>query len=139
MKRTHQIMLAMILGMVGLLAVLLVYGQLKKDICNMKSYLAQVNPLIQEWDGVFAIAVQTPRMSLPGVISDMQAIRRTTGEVRAPICFVAEHRLLLKSQDYYIEGFLAFLGKEDDSVVAGKFTRAARNLEWWIEAVKEKQ
>ena len=100
--------------------------------CNLEDYTTVVEPLVAEWDDTIDIANQTPRMSLANVISDLQDIKRQTDNAEIPECFEESHSFLIKSMDFTIEGFLAFMGQEDDDVVSQKFNLAETNFETYM-------
>ncbi len=100
--------------------------------CNEEDYNAVVEPLLQEWDDSISIANQTPRMGLPNVIPDLQDIKRRTAALEIPECFEEAHSFLILYMEYTIDGFLAFMGQEDDEVVNQKFNLAETNFETYL-------
>lgn len=100
--------------------------------CDLEDYTIVVEPLLTEWDDTIDIANQTPRMSLVNVISDLQDIKRQTDIAEIPECFEDSHSFLIKSMNFTIEGFLAFMGQEDDEVVGQKFSLADTNFETYM-------
>jgi hypothetical protein len=100
--------------------------------CNVEEYNAAVEPLLEEWDDAVSIANQTPRGSLAGVIPGLQEIRRSTENLEIEECFEDAHSFLVKYMDYTIDGFIAFMGQEDDSVVSQKFDLAETSFETYM-------
>jgi hypothetical protein len=100
--------------------------------CNLEEYNAIVEPLLEEWDDAVIIANQTPRVSLPNVIPELQGIRRRTEDLEIEECFEDAHLFLVKYMDYTIEAFIAFMGQEDDDVVSQKFNMAQTNFETYL-------
>jgi len=66
------------------------------------------------------------------VIPQLQGIRRRTEDLEIEECFEDAHSFLVKYMDYTIEGFIAFMGQKDDSVVTQKLNLAQTNFETYL-------
>jgi len=100
--------------------------------CNLENYRTETLSLLREWDDAAALANQTPRMSLPARIADLQSIRRRADSLKVNSCFADAHSFLIKYMDYTIEGFTAFMSKESDYAVQSKFSMAETYFETWL-------
>ena len=91
--------------------------------------------LLTRWMDADAIASSSPRMSLSGPISDLQAIRRDTKALVVPECLESAQIQLTTFMDYALEGYLAFLGDEPDSTVNKAFSDAKTRLESYTDEI----
>lgn len=91
--------------------------------------------LLGKWQDATTLASSTPRMSLPAQITRLQEIRTDTSAMEVPLCLLGAQSLLLKSMDYAIDGFMAFLGQKADSTVSGYFASAANVIRQYTEEV----
>lgn len=88
------------------------------------AYSDDLSPILDKWDDAIKVAYSTSRSSLSPVIQDMQDIKREAEAVEPPACGGTARLLLLKSMEAYINGFIAFMGNESDSVVSDYFSEA---------------
>ncbi len=106
--------------------------------CDVGKYKDTVMPLVQEWDDAVKLANNTPRMTLPAQIEEMQRIRRDMGGLKIQSCLEDAHGNLLKSMDLQIDGFLSFLKQDPEAVVQSYFTRSDAAVRAWTNALAEK-
>lgn len=85
--------------------------------CDVDGYRETIAPIVAQWDDALSIAQQTPRMSLPERISELQDIQRQAEALEVDECLQPAHAHLVEAMEYTVFGFLAFLGKEEDTVV----------------------
>jgi len=141
---------AMVLGCLGALALLLLTGGLATQsaapvppidtptprptstpttpkvsaLCQSQTqdYLAQIQPLLEEWDDAVEVANSTARIALSPLVSDMKRIQREVETVGPPDCARDAHVLLTGGMDNVIDAFLAFMTEESDAVVSLHFS-----------------
>jgi hypothetical protein len=83
-----------------------------------QDYLAQIQPLLEEWDDAVEVADSTARIALSPLVRDMQGIQRDVEDVTVPDCARHGSALLIDGMDSVIDSFIAFMGEESDSVVS---------------------
>ena len=82
----------------------------------------------QRWDDAVALADQTPRMQLAGQIGNLQEIRRDAQNQEWPKCGDPAQEALVAGMNAGIEGFIAFLGDEEQSVIDDHFADYQREM-----------
>lgn len=94
-------------------------------------YRAAIAPLITEWNDAVQLAMQSPRMSLPPGIANLQSIRRETARIEPGSCTKVKnaHTALLLAMDAMNEGFLAFLGKEEQIIIDRYFKTSTTEMD----------
>lgn len=97
----------------------------------------EMESLAEEWDDAYAIASSTSRMALSGPIGDMQEIKREVGDMVVPPCLESSVVNLEKSMEFTINGFIAFLGQEDDDDVVYYFDMANKFQDNWSDDIAE--
>lgn len=97
--------------------------------CDVDGYRTAIKPLVDEYSDAFDTAGQTSRIALPGVISQLQDIRRRTEATEVSPCLTEAHSYLVASMDDTIEAFLLFMGQGEEEDVNEKIVLAQRNLE----------
>jgi len=99
--------------------------------CQQQSsaFLAEIQPLFQEWTDATTLAGSTPRASLSTEIGKLQDIRRRVQAVQAPACAADVRQNLISSMDSSIQAFLAFLGQKPESEYNALFTLATTQLD----------
>ena len=87
------------------------------NICTLQAndYISSTSRLIREWDDAVQLAGNTPKVSLPVPIAELQRIRRAGEEVKRPSCAEHLHSYLVTSMNETIEGFLDFIGNRGNS------------------------
>ena len=101
-------------------------------VCSLNDGRKAVEALMefaQEWDDALELASQTPRISLSPQIGELQRIRRAVQQQTWPPCAESAHDALVKHMDKMIEGFLAYLGNEPESVYNAHLNEAKTLLE----------
>jgi len=84
--------------------------------------------LREQWDDALTLADSTPRGSLPPQIADLQRIRRETEDLEVPDCAAEAKEHLVGAMDAGIDGFIAFLGQEDQSIIDANFRTVGTEL-----------
>jgi len=92
--------------------------------CNVKEYLRLAEPIFQRFYDAMKLAGNTPRISLPSVISEMQSARREFQKLQAPWCANAFKQKASASMDAAIDAFVLFLGNAPDTSVQQKLREA---------------
>jgi len=98
-------------------------------VCEEAAYHAKIDLILDEWIDAFNVAAAAPRLSLASQISGLQSIRRKMNVVAPGQCMGYAHRMIVKSMDESIEGFLGFLSDEPASTVQSHFDTANKSLE----------
>ncbi len=93
-----------------------------------QDFINALEALFDDWDDANAVAGSTARLSLSAPVKDLQAIRRAVADLDAPAC--AEHikPLCRAYMDHVIDGYLAFMREEPDSVVEAHGAQANEGL-----------
>jgi len=102
--------------------------------CSLQAetFVAEVEALMDDWDDAYYLAANTSRIALPPVVGRLQEVRRQVTDLDTPECAEDVRRELLSYMDYVIEGYLAFMAQEEDSVVETKFEFANQRLEAFL-------
>jgi hypothetical protein len=87
-----------------------VNGHCSED--DWETVQAKVEPLLQRFQDSYTLAGQTPRVSLPPVISDLQGTRRDYDNLHVPSCYKDADQLTRKAMDDSINVLLSFLGQD---------------------------
>jgi hypothetical protein len=77
------------------------------------TFLLEASTQARTWDDANDLASQTPQRSLAPQIRGLQALRRRAQDLDAPACAVAIKQRLVESMDNTIDGYIAFLGRQD--------------------------
>lgn len=84
-----------------------------------EAYLA----LSRRWLDAYTLAGSTPRIALPPVIANMQAIRREMEAIALPQCLAQAKRFRIAAMDRQLAEFTAFLSMTETQ--AGNLERAS--------------
>lgn len=84
-------------------------------------YLAQLEPILDEWQDAVEVANSTARIALSPMVRDLQRIQRDVEDVPAPDCARHGSSRLIGGMDSIVDAFIAFMGEEAESVVSYKF------------------
>lgn len=90
--------------------------------------ITQLRDDLQRWDDAVTLAQATPRISLAPQSAALQGIRRDVDAQYWPPCATAAGGDLTTSMQDTIDGFVAFLGQQPDSVATDDFNRATDAL-----------
>jgi hypothetical protein len=118
-----------------LLILSLVVAACGGDKCTKEKYLEIIEDTIEKWDDARSVAANTSRMSLGPQIQSLQEIYREAEDLNIPKCAQDAHDNLLTYMEKTIDGFVAFLGQEEDSAVNRLFSLAEGYLEDWGDEV----
>lgn len=88
----------------------------------------ELQGLIIEWKDAIQLANQTPRISLPGQISNLQDIRHKVDKMKLPACLDPARADLQVSMNYGIDAFIAFVGQKTDFTVSQAFENSATSM-----------
>lgn len=105
------------------------------DKCSPQAvgeYYDAINHVGRRFSDALDLADTTPRMNLPSVISDLQAIRRDAEDLDVPPCAEKAKQALVSFMDKSIDGFLAFLGQKPDAVVNAAFDEASKAMDNYL-------
>jgi hypothetical protein len=95
-----------------------------------KPYFEEVQGKLDEWQDAFEIANSTPRMSLAGPLGELQKIKRDTGNLEYPECALKVQNNIINAMEETIDGFLAFMSDDADTVVNQHFKMMNVYLGW---------
>ena len=128
MERSKRFSCLIVVGLVMLVVSVLFVG------CNPSrqpviDYLTAAGDLLGEWSDTFNRAASTGRIALSPVIGDLQRVMRTYESLDPPEECVKLHTNVISSMDSAVDGFLAFMSQEDESVVTRHFDRSTEALE----------
>lgn len=93
-----------------------------------RPFLQEVAVIHSQWSDASALAGQTPRMSLPPQIAQLQQLRRDLDALNAPACAADAQIFLSASMGRAIDGYLGFLSQSDQSDVDQAFREASAGL-----------
>jgi tRNA A37 threonylcarbamoyladenosine dehydratase len=88
-----------------------------EQICSTtdgKQVFALLDEISSEWKDALSLADQSPRMSLPPQIVNLQAIRRKVEKQPWPECSAKAHKYLIDGMDQAIDGFITFLDSDNN-------------------------
>lgn len=93
-------------------------------------YLSDLDRLIVQWDDGVRLAGATSRIALSPVVNTLQTLRRDAASLTPPACAQYLHEVQALFMDYIVEGLLAFMEHEEQSVLEENFhaARVARNI-----------
>jgi len=94
-----------------------------EEKCSREEYLDLIEPYYEQWADVAKLAASTPRIALAPSIERLQEIRREVAALDVPECAEFTHESLVEFMSAQIDGFLAFLGDDEDGAEA-KFAEA---------------
>jgi len=98
-----------------------------------RDYLAQIQPLLEEWDDAVEVANSTARIALSPMVRDMQGIERDVEDVTVPDCARHGSGLLIDGMGSVIDAFIAFMGEESESVVGLYFSNGYEGMTMGLE------
>lgn len=84
---------------------------------NLPETVKDINDLMSEFDEASQNASQTSREQLPGVISDLQRIRRQAEDLQIPACLTTLKSHQLNHMNLTIQALLRFIGGEEQAVL----------------------
>jgi hypothetical protein len=102
------------------------------DPCSQSEitkYIDTINGVARRFDDAYTLANSTPRMSLPPVISDLQAIRRDTEDLKVPVCADKAKQALVAYMNATIESIRLFMVDDFDSKIDAANADAVKKLE----------
>lgn len=102
------------------------------DVCtkeDIRWFVSDALAINERFNSLVKLAASTPRVSLVGVVREMQDIHREYARLWAPQCVEVYHRHTSKSMELTIDGFLAFMAQDEDEANSC-FEKAAGYLEW---------
>lgn len=97
--------------------------------CSSAQYIELTQLLLEEWDDQVALTNSTSRVALPAQISELQSIAREFKRLELQECYHPTRDRMVKYMDEIIEGFIAFMSQEEDSVVSNHFKNADQYFE----------
>lgn len=124
-----------VLVLLAVVAVLFaVFGDMSRisaAVCSDRAqqYLAATQPLTDEWSQSFRAATAAGRAALPAQLARLQSVRQRFADIAPPACLSGAHAEMLASMGSSIDGFRAFLAKEDNQRVNALFGEAAGHMQ----------
>ena len=97
----------------------------------LSTSLKAVDDVVARWNDALKIASTSSRVSLPGPVATLQAIRRDAEQIVAPPCLDVGKAELIKSMSSTEQGFLVFMRNElklGDVLSKGDFDDAAKAM-----------
>ena len=108
-----------------------------RDVCtreDIRSFVSKRLGISERFNSLVKLAASTPRVSLVGVVREMQDVHKEYARLWAPRCIEAYHTHMCKSMELTIDGFLAFMAQDEDEA-SSHFEKAADYLRWASEAL----
>jgi hypothetical protein len=99
----------------------------EEDPCssqNLPGTVQPVNDLMREFEDASQLASNLPAAQLPGVISNLQRIRREAEDVQIPACLATLKTHQLNHMNLMIQTLLAFVGGADQAALTDGLERA---------------
>jgi hypothetical protein len=90
-----------------------------------------ISSLLTRFSDELQVANSTPRMSLAGPVSNLQQIKRETDDLVVPACLDMAKGYAVGSMVDGINGFIAFMGQEDNSVVTSHLNSATSQAQYF--------
>ncbi len=103
-------------------------------------FMGQAKPLFLGYADTLKVAFSSSRVALPSLVREMQELHREWERLHPPQCMREYWEYIGESMGCNIDGFLAFMAREDESVVATHFARgtsALRNAQTARERVEK--
>ncbi|HMO60164.1 MAG TPA: hypothetical protein PKA05_15425 [Roseiflexaceae bacterium] len=72
-------------------------------------YLAQIDPLLAEWDGARRSAGRASDADLPGQVTALEGLRSRAEGITPPACVAPAHALLIEAMDLVIQAYRGFV------------------------------
>lgn len=98
-------------------------------ICAVEAadFLVQYDLIIARWEDAIDLAGSTARLSLPGPVAELQAVRREMAELGGdlPPCALRVRLTTVAYMDHIIEGTLLFMADEPRPTVSAELDAAA--------------
>jgi hypothetical protein len=93
---------------------------------EVKTYLSELDSLLEEFDDTVTIAKSTSRIGLASVVADMQSNKREIRRLVAPECASYLTDLVMVAVQAQIDAFLSFMAQDGDTAVARKLQAAEK-------------
>ncbi len=99
---------------------------------RVEQIVADLDVITKDWADATLLAGSTSRIALSGPLKDMQDIYQETSEMAVPVCMEKTQGHLVSSMRFAIDGFLAFMSQESDSVVTTKFETSSNHMNSYV-------
>jgi len=93
---------------------------------RVERYQADVAAKLDEWQDAYALAGNTPRVSLTAPIGELQRIQREMAALEAPGCAQEVRDDYQAGMDQYIDALMFFLNEGDDVLVSASIRSGDR-------------
>ncbi len=98
-------------------------------------FITEFDPLIERFYDAALIADSSPRMSLPGPVADLQAIRRELDAIDTDLpCARSVQQPALTYMDHIIEGIILFMRDEPKVKITNEIKIAVENRTAFMDA-----
>lgn len=77
--------------------------------------LAEIEPLLMEWDDALSLASSTARINLSAPVSELQSIRRDVDNITFPPCAQWRQQVILDYMNASIDSFVDFMQEKETS------------------------
>jgi len=128
MNTLSSMRIALLTTLVTMVCIVLIScGQDSSALCasQTESYIRDIDPLVDEFLDTWQVAESTSRIALSPLVRDMQRAHRELQDVAPPECAEDGSNRLILGVGSIIDGFIAFMGEEDDAAVSRKVERGA--------------
>jgi len=93
-----------------------------------------MDELLTRWDDAFELANNTPRMSLPPIIGNLQTLQREGDKITPPECAEDIANSFQEYSNYIVKGFLLFLDSKKETTATMVFSLADDRLSAFVDA-----
>jgi len=93
---------------------------------EVKTYLKELDLLLEEFDDTTKVAESTSRIGLAPVMANMQSQKRSIRRLVAPDCAKYLTDLVVVAVETHIDAFLSFMSQQSDTSVSRKITAAKK-------------
>lgn len=141
-SRVLTIIAAIVLTPCVLLGLLVGYFRINEalDPCSITKRfdsLDQLNDQFKEFSDETIVASTTPRISLPSVVSQLQAIRRATDNLEVPACMGRVKAALLVYMDTKTDVYLTFMNPDNsDAAVSARDKDADKAFDAYLKEIE---
>jgi hypothetical protein len=123
----------LILAMILVFVLVSCVGQTSSESnCNVESYLATIDPIMDKWYNTLELANETSAENLREVITTLQELKRETSDLEVQDCLINAHSFLVRYQEGTIDAYIAYVNKESDEEIKKSLERARADHEAWM-------
>lgn len=122
----------------GLFLVIIIFYGCTNNYCpeeEVSNQISEMGTIWEKYDDAIDLASSTSRISLSQPINNLQEIKREMSNLEVAECLIRAKDFSVISMENTIDGFLAFIADEPDSIVAGYFSDSTFYINEYIYAI----